>query len=457
MVRRVLVAVGLAALAGLGCSRHEAPAGASSASPPAALSPLSFIENDVPAALARARAERKAVFVDVWAPWCHTCLSMKNYVLVDPSLRPLAERVVFVAIDSDRPESAPFLERYAVGVWPTFFVIDPASERSVGLWPGAASAAELRSFVEDALHAIDVARSGAGADDAAAHLGRAREAHADRRYDQAVAEYEIAVAKAPIGSPRRSEALLGWIQALEKSGDVHACAKLGREHADEVQGAAIPADFAGFLLDCASKLSGAEQVGARAVALARLRKITESPPAEASADDRADALSYLADVLTDTGDPDGARRANEARVAIMEKAAASAPTPAIAATYDYGRAMAYVALGRGDDAVRMLEGRERELPDAYEPPARLASALAKLGRLPEALAAADRAIARAYGPRRLGYFKLKAEIQGRTGDHAGQIATLRAEVAGHEALPKGQVSSEKLADARRRLEEAERK
>ena len=60
-------------------------------------------------------------------------------------------------------------------------------------------------------------------------------------------------------------------------------------------------------------------------------------------------------------------------------------TPEMAQTFDYARANAYVALGRADEAVAMLTRRERELPDSYEPPARLARVLFKSGRLPEAL------------------------------------------------------------------------
>ena len=58
--------------------------------------------------------------------------------------------------------------------------------------------------------------------------------------------------------------------------------------------------------------------------------------------------------------------------------AAGIQDPLLAQTHDYQRAQAYVALGRGDEAVAMLEAREKELPNSYEPPARLASALAKL-------------------------------------------------------------------------------
>jgi hypothetical protein len=99
--------------------------------------------------------------------------------------------------------------------------------------------------------------------------------------------------------------------------------------------------------------------------------------------------------------------------------------------------------------------RERDMPDAYEPPARLADVLTQLGRYPDALAAVDRALPRAYGPRKLRYLKLKASLQAALKDRAGQIATLREEVAGYQALAAGQASADKLADAKARLRAAE--
>jgi tetratricopeptide (TPR) repeat protein len=135
--------------------------------------------------------------------------------------------------------------------------------------------------------------------------------------------------------------------------------------------------------------------------VARLQEITRRPPADASIDDRQDALDRLSSGLNALKDEAGARAAQEARAALLEQAAAAAKTPELVQTFDYARANAYLALGRAEEAVRMLEHREKEMPGSYEPPARLAGVLYKSGRLPEALAAIDRAISRAYGPRRL--------------------------------------------------------
>jgi tetratricopeptide (TPR) repeat protein len=434
----------------------EPPAAPAAAVAPAATpAPVFAHVEDFDAGMAKAKAEGKAVLVDAWAPWCHTCLSMQNYVLNDPSLASLGARVVLVELDTDKPENAGFLEKYSVNVWPTFFVIDPNSGKATGLWPGSASASEFRGFVEDGLAGIEAANSAADPESPPQLMVSAKAAQASGDYAQAAKHYEQAVAKAEAGWPRRNEALAGWLFSLAQAGDDAKCVTVGRAHLAEVTGAAVPADYAGTLLGCAGDGSaGPEAKAAHAEAVARLREFTASPPADASADDRADAWNLLSGALADEGDEAGAMKAQAERLAVLEKAAAGIKDPLLAQTFDYQRAQAYVMLKRGDEAVQMLEAREKELPESYEPPARLASALAKMERLPEALVAIDRAIAKSYGPRQLLYVKQKADIQARMGDHAGQIATLQQEVAGYEKLAKGHARPEALEDAKKRLAEA---
>src|SRR4029078_7089648 len=104
--------------------------------------------------------------------------------------------------------------------------------------------------------------------------------------------------------------------------------------------------------------------------ISHLKKYTANPPADASADDRADAWNTLSYALADEGDDAGAQHAQEQRLAVLEKAAAGIQDPLLAQTFDYQRAQAYVALKRGDEAVKMLEAREKALPNSYgRPPA----------------------------------------------------------------------------------------
>jgi len=395
------------------------------------------------------------LFVDAWAVWCHTCSSMKHTVLGSPALAPLSKRVVFASVDTDRPENAAFLDKYAVTVWPTFFMIDPASGTLLGYWPGAASLRELSGFVDGSLDALDRLESkNLAPDSPLARLLAAKDAQASHDYAVAAKGYAALIAAAPADWPRRSEALLGWIQSLFQSDGAAKCARTGVKHLSEVSGAAMPADYCYYTLACIAHVHGAEQKKLRQPVVARLRELTSHPPAGASADDRADALGILTEALLASGDRKGAGEASHKRLAILEAAAAASPTPEAASTYDDGRAGAYVALGRPDEAIKMLEKREQQLPDSFEPPARLASVLADLKRWKEALAAIDRALAHAYGPRALRYLALKARIQHALGNRKGRLAALETEVKGYKALARGQSNARGLRDAERRLREA---
>ena len=72
---------------------------------------------------------------------------MKHYVLVDPGLAPLADRFVWVAIDTDKPKNAAVLTKLKVEAWPTFFVVGPDDESVQARFIGAASVKQFREFL----------------------------------------------------------------------------------------------------------------------------------------------------------------------------------------------------------------------------------------------------------------------------------------------------------------------
>ena len=97
-----------------------------------------FISDDWEGALARARAEGKPLFVDAWAPWCHSCVSMKAYVFSDPGLSPLVDRYVWLEINTEKAENRAFVEHFPVEAWPMLMVVDSQTYRSTsGERPGS--------------------------------------------------------------------------------------------------------------------------------------------------------------------------------------------------------------------------------------------------------------------------------------------------------------------------------
>ncbi|HEY4118554.1 MAG TPA: tetratricopeptide repeat protein, partial [Byssovorax sp.] len=280
------------------------------------------------------------------------------------------------------------------------------------------------------------------------------QARAQGKHDAAAAAYGRAFAQGGSGFALRHEALLGWLDELEQSGDHAGCAREAVAHEADLRGSSVPSDAAITALQAAEHLDGDAKTAARTFAVRVLRGFVDQPPEGATVDDRGDASASLAEALEQGGDAPGARAVRERWLAMLEKAAREAPSLEAAHTFDYQRANALVALGRADDAVRMLEERVKELPTDYEPVARLASACIKAGRYGDALPAIRKAIELSYGPRRLRYLAVEAKIHGAIGDHTAEIGVLEREVTGWSALPPGQASSASLADAQKRLEAA---
>jgi tetratricopeptide (TPR) repeat protein len=277
------------------------------------------------------------------------------------------------------------------------------------------------------------------------------------REDHAGAErsFEAALQRAPATWPRRSDALLALIAALERSGKFEACLELGLAtlEGDALGRSSTLADFGGNLLDCADKAPPGDSVTlARRLVSSKLKEVALDPLAPMSPDDRGDALRMVWAAEEALGNPNGAQEAARVRLGVLEAGARRAPNPAIASTYDGARMETLVYLGRAQEAVAFLTERERELPNDYNPPHRLAAAYQALGDNQSALAAIDRAIAKAWGARKARLFDKRVDILLALGRNAEAKATLEASLAHLRSLPAGQKKPALEAAATKRLE-----
>jgi thiol-disulfide isomerase/thioredoxin len=376
-----------------------------------------------------AQAAGKVVFVDAWAPWCHTCLSMQRDVLSKPALAAYADRVVFVAVDTDRPENAAFLSRFVVKLWPTFFAIGSDGERVLGVHPGSMDVQETTAFLDDAIrvaHAAAIDGPERALLEAHAALGRADTTTALAKYTEASATPWA----------RRTEAIMGAMRVLSTTKDYGGCMRFGLSLLRAVDRGGAPGDLAGSVLACAEKLDDKKVLAETLPVLrARFEELVKSPPAGSAVDDKADVLATLADIEESLGNADAVKAAHVKRLALLEADAAAATTPKQAQVHDYARLNSLMALGRGAEAVALFEQRTKELPDDYEPAARLASTLFKLDRFAEADVAVEKAIALSYGTRRLRYRLLQADIAAKLKDVGKERAALEAIVAENAKLP----------------------
>jgi len=143
---------------------------------------------------------------------------------------------------------------------------------------------------------------------------------------------------------------------------------------------------------------------------------------------------------------------HEARSAFLEAEAKKAKTPEQRAVFDSHRLSEYIALKEPEKAIPMLEQSQKDLPNDYNPPARLAAAYKAMGKFDEAIAANDRALALAYGPRKIGIFRSRADIYIAKGDPATAKKILNDAIAFAESLPEGQRSDRTIASLKKKLE-----
>lgn len=177
MLVRLLALVLVLASGACRCGKEAEPVAARATEPPdsTAEGGLPFIRDDYDRALALARERKLPLFVDAWAPWCHSCLSMERTVFPDPRLRPMADRFVWLSLNTEKEESVAFLQKFPQTVievgdsWagaktisdnlqsrdrrPTFTILDPESERPLARSLGSLTVDELLGLLGDALRA----------------------------------------------------------------------------------------------------------------------------------------------------------------------------------------------------------------------------------------------------------------------------------------------------------------
>jgi thioredoxin-like negative regulator of GroEL len=441
-----LVALLLASLLVLSAGTASAKAMATGAPAKQAAHVLAvpFHADDYDAALAEARARNVPLFVDAWATWCHTCRSMKAFVLTDPSLKRRAGEFVYFMMDVENPKNAAIKAKFPANALPTFFVVDSKDESVARRWVGGMTIAQLQGFLDDGQLAI---AGGAGAEAAKAAL-----ASADRLYGQAdykaagdayLAAWPALDPKDP-QYPRVAEATLYALSTTERNADVLALAEKALPVLGESTSGASMAVSA-----LAAALALPADAPGRADAIAKYEALTRqdlaNPKITLADDDRSGMLSTLMDARTDAKDESGAKAAAQAWSAFLDQAATRAKTADERAVFDSHRLAAYLELGKPELAVPMLEASEKALPDDYNPPARLAVAYNAMKRWDDALAATDRALAKAYGPRKLRSYQARSDAFAGKGDLASARRTMDEAIAYASSLPEGQRSETTIA------------
>jgi tetratricopeptide (TPR) repeat protein len=376
---------------------------------------------------------------------------MRAFVFTDKALAKHAGQFVWLAIDTEKAQNAAFSKKYPIRAWPSYYVIDPTSEKVALRWVGGATVAQLEKIFLDGTRAV----KGAGPP-AQTSLAKADSLYGDGRYEEAAPAYRKALETLTPRDPQYSRVVESLLFCYQTTRNRAECVALARARLDSLRGTPSGANLAGSGLDCSLALPPGTANPNRSESVAAFAKDVRAaladPALKLAADDRSALYSSLVDEREDAKDAEGSQTVANAWVAELDQTAARASTKEQRTALDPDRLTAFDAAHRIEGAIPMLEESERDFPEDYNPPARLAVVYLRLKRYDEAQAAADRALSRVYGPRRLRVLSTIADIQEGRGDRVAARKTLEDAVAYAQALPEGQRSEDQIASLKRKLD-----
>jgi tetratricopeptide (TPR) repeat protein len=377
---------------------------------------------------------------------------MQSFVLTAANFPAITSRFVLLAIDTERADNASFLEKLPVSVWPTFYVASPELE-VLGRWLGTASPAQFSHFLSESDRAAGLRGSEQlPANDPRVPLALADELATRGKFQEAAQSYAKALALAPKDWPRRPETLVAQITALAKAKAERPCLELAGAALEQTGRGVSAVDFASYALACADAAPKGDALAGKVQSAAKrqLHGICHQDSTELTPDDQAAACASLAEAENALGDAAGAQHAMLQRLAILERAASGQPDAA-ALAYDWALTDTLLTLGRAQEAVDRAVARERALPDNYNPPQYQAKGYKALGRWEEGLAAIERALRLAYGPRRVSFLTLKADLLLGAGRKEEARQVVLEQLAQYRALPSAQRQPAQEARIEKRL------
>src|SRR5436190_10783950 len=374
---------------------------------------------------------------------------MKAYVFTDKSLERYAGQFVWLSIDTENGRNAAFLAKYPIHVWPTLLVIDPKKEEVSLKYAGGATVPQLRKLLDDGRHVFEGTR---GAADQA--IARADRLANDGKHVEAAQAYQEAIAAAPKSWSRLGRAAESLVFSLQFARDGSRCVEKALVLYPRVKGTYSAANVAAVGLSCATDLKADDPRRANAVAALEkaTRETLEDKSIPLSGDDKSGLLETLGDAREAMKDEAGTHAMREQWAAFLESEAAKAKTSEQRAVYDSHRLTAYLALKTPEKAIPMLEQSAHDFPKDYNPHSRLAVAYREMKKYDEALAETERALERAYGPRKIGIYRNRSDIFALKGDKENAKKTLEEAIRYAEGLPKEQVGAAFIASMKKKLD-----
>ena len=374
---------------------------------------------------------------------------MRANVYTDKALERYAGRFVWLSLNTEAPESAAFLKRYPIPALPTLLVLDPKKDNVTLRYVGGANVAQIKSMLDDAeqKHRSSMLAT------ADKLLMEADRLASDGQHANAAKAYDSAIKNAPGRWRRFGRAAESLIISLSMAYDQEQCATRAVSLYPRVRGTIASANVAAIGLQCAIAID--KEHAQRETLMQTLEKATrevfDNRKLALSGDDRSGLYIALIEARDAAGDEEGTIALQSQWAAFLESVAVRSKTAEQRAVYDSHRVSAYLNLGTPEKAVPMLEQSERDFPDDYNPPARLAVIYKAMKEYDKALAASDRAMAKVYGPRKLAVLSVRADIYADKGDAKAARETIVQAIEYAKALPEGQRSERRIASFEKRL------
>ncbi|CAN5141681.1 hypothetical protein BH11BAC6_BH11BAC6_15500 [soil metagenome] len=86
---------------------------------------IRFIEQDWQKALDQAKADKKLVFIDIYATWCGPCKMLKKNTFTDETVgKFFNEKFVNISIDGEKGVGPELAEKYKIQGYPSLIVTD---------------------------------------------------------------------------------------------------------------------------------------------------------------------------------------------------------------------------------------------------------------------------------------------------------------------------------------------
>lgn len=374
---------------------------------------------------------------------------MRAYTWTDKALTRHAGRFVWLSLDMEKAKNAPARKQLGITAFPTLYVVDPSDGHVAIRWLGGASIAQLERLFDDG----ELAVKGGAKGPALEALIAADRAYGAEKFSDACTQYVRALSLAPADWPAYNRTVESLLSAYGESDSNEATCRTADRVWARVKGTISSANVASSALSAAVALP--DSMPQREDWLTRYesacREVLDDPSLPLVGDDRSGIYFSLEDARDAAKDSTGKRAVQEEHLAMLEKEAADAKSAEQRAVYDSHRVSLYIALGRPEAAIPMLEQSRKDFPDDYNPCQRLASVYKEMKQWREALAASDAALSRAYGPRQFLVLNTRADIQLGMGDKTAAAKTLNDALSKAEAMPEGQRSEGTIKNFKGRI------